>query len=104
MRRRQQQRIAVVFQQKAGKLKSVVIVFFSGSQKKKPTPRAWVVPISSCFASIGSEAKSSPESHGRRGHHVAALATETTGGDCETMHGDKVTGAPFSVKHQVLSR
>jgi hypothetical protein len=67
-------------------LKAVVIVFFSGSQKKKPTPRAWVIPISSCFASIESEAKSLQESHGRQGHHVAALATETTGGDCETMH------------------
>jgi hypothetical protein len=76
----------VVFQQRAWGLKAVVIVFFSGSQKKKPTPRAWVIPISSCFASIESEAKGLPESRGRQGHYVAALATETTGGDCETMH------------------
>lgn len=73
MRRCQQQRVAVVLQERACRLKSVVIVFFSSSQKKKPTPRAWVIPISSCFASIESEAKSSPESHGRQGHHVAAL-------------------------------
>src|SRR5580692_762721 len=81
VRRRQQQRVAVVLQQRSCRLKGVVIVFFSSSQMKKPTPRAWVIPISSCFASIESEAKGSPESHGRHGHHVAALATETTSGD-----------------------